>query len=530
MNTLHHAWTVIEASAPMRAFRAHRHVLLAPAFLVMVSLMLGRATMHAPTGAVVPSADAGVSQGVAVGNGAAIVPSPDATYSVDGIVGLHEGSMLVKTEGLTTVRFAPGGSLSGWNGGFFALQDRQSLTVASVSTPVLVRVGSGTLLLPVGMQWTLPFASVPTTSGADLTAFLHGILPGPLPRSFTEEQRKVLSGLQSPSRTAVPSGGVTLAGVLSGYAATVDPEQEERAMRVAALEQAVLDGADGDALALLQAHPTLLGGVDGQRLLARLLAEENLSITLRSALIDAVTDADLQLLLAVHPARRFEGLLFFDGSVADRRALLLDLPIVDTQPEPLPELLLSRWEQELIVALEQADDRSVELTAMLTSIERGIREQRARQFVHRMAFYARAANAVFERFAATATPEQRSLLSSIMQLAKPPLPALPKAEESEAQSSSAAPLTVLQAQELEAAVRTMLVSKGGLFTKRTELRAVSPDAVHVSGVAFATPQGDELFSFTMSPQTAILSSIVRDGKTSSFPVSLEKFLEWISVQ
>lgn len=530
MNTLHQAWTVIEASAPMRAFRAHRHVLLAPAFLVMVSLMFGRATMHAPVGALPSSAAAGgVSSGVDIGNGAIMIPSADATYGVDREVDLHAGSVLVTSDGLATVRFSSSGSLSGWNGGFFALRDERALTVAAITTPVVVRMGSGVLLLPVGMQWSLPLASVPSSTGADLTAFLHGILPGPLPRSFVEEQRKKLAALHPASVDGAPAAPVTLAGVLSGTAVIVDPAEEEHAARVATLVRTVTDGADDEALALLQSHPDVVQGADGQRLLARLLAA-NLSIALRSALLDAVTDADMQLLLAVHPVRRFEGLLFFDGASADRRALLLSLPIVDTQSEPLPEFLLTRFAEELVPAVEQAQDRSAELTALLAAIERGVREQRSRQFVHRMAVYAHAAQALVERFEATATLEQRALLASITQLAKPPIPVLPKAEVYEAQSSSVAPLTAVQTQELQTAVRAMLVAKGALFTKRTELRAVSHDAVHVSGVAFATPNGDELFSFTVDPQTAVLSSIVRDGKESSFPVSLEKFLEWISAQ
>lgn len=528
MHTLHNAWTVIEASAPMRVLRAHRHVLLAPAFFVMVSLMLGQATLASPETSLLAREATTSSRGVVLPGGSVLLPSLDATYSVDDVVELHQGSMLANAHGMLTVGFSSSGSVTGWNGGFFALRERRSLTVATITTPVVVRLGSGTLLVPMGMQWTLPLGVIPTDTGADLTAFLHTNSAGPLPRSFLEEQRRALAAPLTPAAPVARNLRTSISDVLAGHTTSLfDRQEEQRLERITGLEAAVSMPDMQEATRLVSASSDLLQGDEGQALLARLLATPSLSLELRSALLGNVTDATLQLLLTVHPLLRTEGLLAFEGGREDLRALLLDLPLTDTQPSPLPELIIRRWSEELMTHLEHAADRDAEFLAVLRGIEQGIREQRMKQFVHRMAFYASAAKQLGARFDASLTDEQRALLVEIDKMTESPVPALPVPEAAQA-VSSAPPLTLAEVEELQEHVRAMLLEKGGLFTKKTELRADSGQKVRVAGIAFATPRGDELFSFTINPETAMLSDILRDGKESSFAVSMEQFLEWIS--
>lgn len=523
MRALHQAWTVVEATLPLRVLRGHRHLLLAPAFLALLTLSL------AGSRPVPPLADAEARDAaVHAVSGGAVRALSDATYVAgERAFALREGEVLVGARGLAAVSVGNGVTLSGWNGGYGALLSRGTLTVAAVSTPVVLRMGSGVVLVPMGMQWKAPLHEAATATGALRQAALQRVVPGPLPPHYLAERRRDARGLAavtvSPqSAGSVPAGLALLTGDVHRGVPAADPSLALRAALLASVGdpaalQAALD-AGGRAL---------LASPEGQGLLSELLAAPALAHASATMLLALVSDGDLRLLLTLHPHLRSEGIAAFDGSAEADSALLLSLPSVDIQPDPLPQWLLSRWEERLTAAVQFATDRPAVLQDMLAGIARGVALQRDRAFWNRAAWYARAARRLEAAFGAGADPEVRALLAAIAADAEPPAPERPAPPPAETPAVPEVPTTE-EVTRLQTAVRSLLREKGALLTRNSALLVRTKRAVDVRGVAFATPAGDESFSFTLDPETGMLSDIVRKGAVQSFAVSFDQFLEWIA--
>lgn len=108
---------------------------------------------------------------------------------------LQEGSKLVQGEGIVGLRTGFF-DVRGLSGAFTASVSGKNLSIAALTTPVIVREGEGTIVIPAGMQWRTENAHLP----ADWRTWHDDLLP--VPRHFLREQLASLK--QPPGSSASP--------------------------------------------------------------------------------------------------------------------------------------------------------------------------------------------------------------------------------------------------------------------------------------------------------------------------------------
>lgn len=517
MALLHHAWTVETFRAAARAAGKHRHLLLAPLFLALVASSMHIAGMPLGASSLTGSV-AGDANSHALPFGGSLRAGSDATFAIDAQgATVHAGSVLVQTDGLETLH-VPGGTVAVWNGAANVLLTDDVLTVAALSTPAVVRFGSGVALVPVGMQWSADPRSATGT-------VINGIPASPLPTSYVAERLADAAAIPSDVFAALVAPVVQpVVAVLSGTPELLDAERAAQEEEIRTLVQAVRS-ASPDAFQVIASHgDAVLGAGDrGQRIAAALLTIDDLPASVRTGILSHVTDPDLRLLLAAHPALREEGIAAYDGSPPDRVALLRALPLIDSLPQALPEWMTLRLLQELEeqpdATLQAAD--AIEIT--LRHLIAGVEELAHKRYANRIALYAHVGPVLAARYGSRLTDvhqRQLALLASNAQL--------PVDEPQQASAaSSSAPLSAAEGERLTEAARVLLQQNGAMFTSRTALVPKDATAVAVQGAVFATAMGDEELSFLLDVPSSQVSGIVRSGTAYGLTVTLQQMKDWL---
>ncbi len=530
MNSLHDAWTVDDQaeSQPVSGHK-HRHWIVAPIFLFVAVSLMATATTSLHRAELLPTMHTASADIRTLSDGTQFLPDRDAVLSLkDSVLTLSGGSMLVSALGESHVRLGSGSSLLGWNGGYAVHRSKDSITVAAISTPVLVRLGKMPLFVPSGMQWTI---KMQTVSGSDILGFMDSSLPMVLPSDYRRSQQERLERFPSVIAEEDEVEDPTVVQVIKGMAPILDTKEQRRSQLVAKLHAAT---ASGDVLTVTD----LLRSVDqdtftspkGQRQLAELLSLSAPIPALSSRYLTLEKQSDLSLLLMYHPAIRAQAFVLLnakDVSSTDRTSLLFLYPFIDTLPDPLPSLVHNRWKQETAKVLRQQKDSLQALSVLLKSMHATALQLRAAQFQDRLTQLVDDAHAFTDEWESVLSDEQRAILSSLDELAVPPAIPLPKSST----PSSAlyeVPLTPAEANAVIERVQDVLQEKGAMFTRNTSVEALSYSKVQILSVVFATAQGDQSFSFTFNPETLELSNIVRDGQKQTNGVTLEQFIEWIS--
>lgn len=514
---LHSAWLLEDAPGLIAKIKKHRHVLLAPVFFLITALMLRSASLTADVLPAMPAADTKVHQL----DGGRFNSDGTATYTEqDGHLSFHGGALSLVADGLLRISLTQSGSLAAWNGGVSVLQDGHALTVAAISSPAVVRFGSGIMLVPVGMQWRHPLAAS-AASGAVLPPDeLSGALL-PLPGQYLSDQRQILSSLPPAGQTTDASSDPTTGDVLAGKVPPADPVAMERT-EIQTLLQA---GNTYDLSGLLRRDgDRLFSGGEGQKLLAQVLAGLSQDEPVVPQMQGFLDDADLRLLYALHPLSRSQGFMLYDGPPADHTALLLAFPQSDVLPDAIPEWIMDRWQRDTAQMILRDKEPLSALDRVLSSLSATNDLLRLRGFTDRLQRYSLAAQAFARPYLPLLGDERKAVLQDIA--AAPPAPQI----DDSAQTSSASslpPLTADEAGALVNRVRGELLSHGGMLTKNSGFAPVSAREVDVQNVVFATNGRDEMFSFAYDPTDDTLSSIIRSGVTQSYSVTLEAFLSWI---
>ncbi len=119
----------------------------------------------------------------------------DSTTILDTTSGavLREGTVMVSSEEWTTLT-AGSLQLSGWNGGFQVSVQQGVVTVAALTTPVLMSDGTRTALVPAFMQW----------KGTDLTTYEPQSVQS-LPSFYVAEILRTLPASMSIDASALPA-------------------------------------------------------------------------------------------------------------------------------------------------------------------------------------------------------------------------------------------------------------------------------------------------------------------------------------
>ncbi len=519
--------------------RAHRHFLAAPCFLLTIAAIalggLGASSQEFvhweehPAGNVFSLT--GVRGMVSLGGNIDISGEE---------IELREGSVLLSSDGLATLR-ASRFALLGLAGAFHATLQGDVLSVAAISSPVLILDGERRMLVPMGLQWRGTVSSLPSLD-AGLGPWADARSAQSLPTHFQEDQLRRIALLPEPEET-LPTSRMSLPLSFWKLSYLLPKAQERWGERwsdgvLGVLRQRIERGDEEGARALLgdPRFADALSSARGAQVLLSLLLRAPEGSNLESSILSMLQEGheSLWLLTALHPRYRALAWTLPHPAVSEesQAALLFALPQSDILPEALLPFTLERWAQA-VSSLRDPVPFLEELVARLSPFIARLEEQgypeRARHLAQVLLFLA-------EPHDSSLSLEARDLLQrmeTMDQVSLDPVdwealqaPAEEEVVSGEEEKEVADAPQDFNAQEAEGRAYQLLREAGGLFTIETELHALSPDVVHASSVVFASPAGERLFDLDIDVARGVVREVSVDGEEFPYEVPLRSFAEW----
>lgn len=501
----------------------HRHFLGVPVFLLLVGMALtspsdglwGEVTSSTPPAAAGEITARGGDKEFSLTHGIYGVLHEDGVLSDDGVrLSLDDGTALMASDGMITLR-AGDSLLSGFHGAFLATRSADRVSVWALTAPVLLVRDEFRLVVPQGMHGSFAINALPSTFSLTAAAESRSTLQV-IDAGAARDQLQVLARLAPvvlPVDTLSPLHALRIA-VQSG----------DRAAAHALLQQAELQNL-------------LLGGLPAEIITAPLSAAEAMP-SIAQELLQSLTDENLWLLASLHPAYRdaaWETSGPAKMPLQPRLLRWLELPS-SAVTEGLSQRVVDRWQEQVHKYLLTRDDADVAefLHALLLTLSDYRTFAEDNGFPERLTRIAGALTALVDPLRdLLPTAEDEELYARWSDIGTiPPYsdpPPSPNSEpepvpvELQEEPAAEAPFdpAVVQAQ-----AKQMLLGAGALFTTQTVLQATTATQVTVSGLLFASEDGEHTYDAVLDLPASQMSAIHRDGELLPYALSLEAFGKW----
>lgn len=543
---------VQEAVAHVR----HRHLVALPVFALFLALtfLSARVTENAVT------ADLGLPQGEPrsivhlPGNIEGVAASGADIADSGAMPELKRGTLLASYPGLFGVS-AGDVRCYGFHGGFVLTRTDRELTVAAVTSPVLVMQGAMRMIVPVGLQWSLPQGGQlePLSSGP--AAWSHSRVLSELPPQFLRDQREDLAHLKFSADlpaaiTAMPGAEPVISDALLPEARAHVIVDWQNSV-IGAVRGAVQKGNAGALKTILddERYASVFTDEKSIASLALVLGETPSDASeLQMLLTERLTsDERLWILLSYHPDFRAVAWTFDRIDLPREPVItrLFFLPFSDMTADAVPSIAFARFTTGFIRVLGVLEQPEPMLKFLFTSYEPMIGRLEALGYPMRSGEFATTLINLMTPYADT-YPEAAAAIEHIkMQVTANDAVAIPgdlsadllrrEQERSSSSSSVAAsvssssvPVQKLSPAEVERRTHILLHSAEAVYTLKTEVKAEAENVAKVSNIVFGAPSGDRTVGFTLNLATEIVSDISVDGK-ADFPFTprFESFIRWV---
>lgn len=482
----------------MRQRPRHRHLVALP-FLALVmasSMPFAVGSLHASLiGQPAAESDPDVHT---LSDGTVVVTQDGGAFRVDGAwVVPEQGTLLLAGNALVNATYQDMDVL-GWNGAYTLAVNGDVLTVAALTSPVVVRRDAERVVVPVGMQWRSDVAL--TSDSSDLSSWMQPRLPLPLPSSYVQQQHAVLRTL------SLPMPVVTAPATISLPASLQFPEARRRSATAEVGEHvdAVLQQMGSADVATLRA---LLSDAQTVSALSAPEAADALpallhAATQREGLVTYVLpfvaeDRDLWLLTSFHPSTQAAAWTLpapVSARADDALLRLMLLPASDRLSRPISGFTYDRWSMDLRDAVVADEHPDALLRALTPVVSSALDTARVAGYEHRASDLLRA----FTRVGAAkgVSEDVRVALAGLADQAASPV------------AADALPIVAVlsedDAHSLAQKAAALLAAVGAGEGHSTEYRAVDGHTVVVRDALFA----DVPYSFTFDLRTDTFSDIV----------------------
>ncbi|PIQ75720.1 hypothetical protein COU78_03025 [Candidatus Peregrinibacteria bacterium CG10_big_fil_rev_8_21_14_0_10_49_24] len=462
-----------------------------------------------------------------------------------------DGSAVVSANGLVQVRVGEW-NVSGFHGAFHLSANTDALTVAALSTPVLVRKGSHMMIVPSGMQWRLNAENTLPLLPAGFALWTEGRTLSLLPERFFARQLQNLTFLpQADTSDFLPDTRSSepwplwtkVPDLRIGSSREQVQEQWNREalgyLRYL-LEQG--DAAQTDLFLHNALYADILSSEDARIMLEEVLTHLEAESPTRTLLLTyLIENEDFWLLSSLHPTFREETWALF-GPHQSTEALALRLFMLPESlraPKPVTAFVLQRWAYEAEHFVTGSSAAAFVRTLVqhflpLVSVFEGQGyPERSRMLANALSHIVENAEVALPEESASAL--QAALSFSRVSLDEPPPPA-PKPEPVQ-KPAPAAPVVTVKQEEAPAPSYTpdvverrtygVLRDIGALFTVETAIDAVEPNIARVTNILFSTPTGDRKFNFHFNVATGRIERVVVGNKDYPYSLSVEAFRDWV---
>jgi hypothetical protein len=507
-------------SALIQKARGHRHLVVVPVFLVLATLSLREAGGSSMSARAVMAGSEGFIRAAGV---IAMPLDGGEAYGGGSQIQLAKGSLLVSADGIAQVS-AAGHDLKAWHGAFQATVQNGSLTVAALTSPVLVKFGEHRMIVPPGAQWKSPEAWVRFDD--DERTWLRDREVKPLPSHFLRERFTLLASMPAAAPAAiVDADGTPLLDLLRlpGARERAGRDQRRAMLQSMLADPTIIREAAGDPSfeqALQEASFELLAslsstvpsGIGSDRILSAFMAHE-----------------DGRLLVSAHPLSRDRAWVLDDGVDAGEDGLvrLFLLPQNDIGDQSMLPMALDRWEVAMATFLADRDDAATILaawmppamarTALFAAQGHPLRAEEYHESIRSLAapYVAQLDRSLFVSLDAVLNARQENVDMPVSAFGEGELEQEPQAPSPEV------------ARAAEERATTMLRDFGALMTANSSFSALDADAVRVERVVFATAAGDKEATFTLHVEEARASNVLHEGAELPYDLPLADFLDWV---
>jgi hypothetical protein len=488
------------AETPKKAHIRHRLYVILPLFLVLATAGIG-------------------------GHSAASVTETSAVT--------QSGSVIA---GKSLISFEENGyAFTAWNGALVVDgEEDQPLTIAALTTPVLVQRDTDAWLVPVGMQLTIKTAS--TTSPADIADWVHSRRPLPLPAHYLREMLPLAESLLAETTVQGLTAPEALISPLTGSAlmldaARADAESDTHAQQLAHLSDALIDGDTAAFDMLLSAAGTreaLDDATAGD--LATLLSLAMTQKRDMQILSSILTSPQMALVLRFHPLTRNRVWLTPEAT-DDHDLLLLGqmlLPLSDRNDTSISPVAVQAWEdgwKALSADASVLNTLAPVIASDITKLDAAGYPVRARAYAAGFVSGVHPLPAEVSDSAKAALDHLRSIYDIVLAVADPAPQAVAVGEKTATSVSSATSSVAIMVSEAD--VRATLSAAGFMFIANSLIRPQENGFYAIQNIVIGTPTGDKMISFLFDPAAGLVSGIEKDGQILPYSLTLEKYLEWV---
>ena len=516
----------------MKTHFRHRHYLVAP-FMVGALVLSLLPSLESSPASVLASQGMEEEQGTVYttrGGGTLLAFDSAEVEHVDGILSLQQGSALLKSNGLSVLQ-AKDTDIIVLHGAAHIHVTANTVKIAALTAPVLVRQGDRAVLVPAARQWEWTGA-LPDIH-ADYATYLHETQSAPLPDTFRVRQLTLLQSFVDQHESVLPIGASSFfdldLSLLQLPAARERAEAGDTEDVLHALQMAV-EANDGAALQdAWRTYSTALQTQRSREVAALLLSQSHGGAAVDSVLTQILlTDTSLSPLLAVHPrTREFAWTFGLDSfSASDRQVLWHSFPETDFADTSAASLVWSRWEELVQSDLVVAEDPTALLTVLLLGLADTYERFTRECYPQRASALADAVYSITTQNPAYLSAAAEAALGSF---AQEPVGLLdPSALLAQEQESLPEPTqdrgTGMEPQEAEETMHEIVEQFGALILEDTQVTALDPYSVSVRSVQFGT--SERVVNFTMDMQTKAVRDI--SDSTKDYPLVMEfaDFLQW----
>ena len=467
--------------------------------------------------------------------GMTVIGLPGASFQLARVPQVEQGEVLVAAQGLSQLS-AGALHLQGWRGAFSVAKTDDALTIVALTTPVLVIDRDERFLIPIGSQARLTGPLTSLEEGADAWMASRTFLP--LPSHYLQERLNMLKDVAMKNEPDASPEGIDLpefVDVLRTDAAKDRAIQEEdealRAQLMTALEQA--DAQTVQSLLLSNHADRMLRTTDAE-LRATMAALAVESDTLSLFLPTLLEDADMLLLASAHPLLRDGSWMLGNAQLTPhaRLARVAFFPYANLSSHAASALATDRWRDEAMgVLAEQGEQAPALLQTLLPFWGNALHKQVALGLPERVQRSAGAIETIAGPYREVLSPQAQEVLSQLVALPAQLIGVRLEASVLTTQSvSSAASSASSRSSAVTADAERMiemLLKAGGMRMPSTFVRPVGATTIQVRDMLFATPNGDQSFTFTFDAARGEILNVLLEGKTLPYAVELQKFVEWI---
>ncbi|MDA1208651.1 MAG: hypothetical protein O2904_01310 [bacterium] len=533
---------------------SHRHFVAAPALALVIGISLFQGSYQASVSELSTGEEVimGLSEGVVsqLPSGAQVTVYSGDGFDASGSAFLN-GTALVSSDGVS--HFTVGNMhIVALAGAFHVSYHSGDISIAALTTPVLVRDALHRVLVPSGLQWKGRDGNISRLS-AGLVQWKADRKLDILPQRFIVRQLQNLSYMPSvdsadllpASRNALPASRWSTLPALRMQGAQ-DRTQHEWQTQLLGTLRSRIESKDIHAVQSLLSVSDYGEAFQSEattNMIIHLMHTLDLDSAMTMVLLThLIVDEDIWLLSSLDPRwREVTWTLFGPDSMKESiMTRLFALPASDNAAQAASAFLIERWVQEILgIAGRMDSDHSLEFLEeviatgipLVADAQRLGYPERARRLAEALltlgsSVHDKIPEEMLNTLQTYHEFEKINVAAMLVTLRQPQDDApeevvLPQAQDDIEEVAQYSPDIV------EARTYAILRDMGAVFAVNTEIRAMEPNTARVRRVIFSTAAGDLTFDFHFNIAKGEISQIIQDGKEFPYSLPLETFSGWI---